>query len=68
DNGFADIWIFFSQANDFLNLGGLIFFEDVFTEAVAITALFSQCNFNDIKIVTDLNNNDRCTKAHLGYL
>ncbi|MDE5022867.1 peptide chain release factor N(5)-glutamine methyltransferase, partial [Francisella tularensis subsp. holarctica] len=56
------------QAKDFLNLGGFIYIEHGFTLADAITALFSQCNFNDIKIVNDLNNNDRCTKAQLGYL
>ncbi|MDE4996980.1 peptide chain release factor N(5)-glutamine methyltransferase, partial [Francisella tularensis subsp. holarctica] len=57
----ADIRIIISQAKDFLNLGGLIYIEHGFTQADAITALCSQCNFNDIKIVKDLNNNDRCT-------
>lgn len=68
DNGLADIRIIISQAKDFLNLGGFIYIEHGFTQADAITALFSQCNFTDIKIVKDLNNNDRCTKAQLGYL
>ncbi|MDE4996865.1 peptide chain release factor N(5)-glutamine methyltransferase, partial [Francisella tularensis subsp. holarctica] len=34
----------------------------------AISALVSQCNFTDIKIDKDLNNNDRGTKPQLGYL
>ncbi|MDE4938302.1 peptide chain release factor N(5)-glutamine methyltransferase, partial [Francisella tularensis subsp. holarctica] len=48
DNGLADIRIIISLAKDFLNLGGFIYIEHGFTPADAITALFSQCNFNDI--------------------
>ncbi|AJI44970.1 peptide chain release factor N(5)-glutamine methyltransferase [Francisella tularensis] len=68
DNGLADIRIIISQAKDFLNLGGFIYIEHGFTQADAVTALFSQYNFTHIKTVKDLNNNDRCTKAQLGYL
>ncbi|MDE5005129.1 peptide chain release factor N(5)-glutamine methyltransferase, partial [Francisella tularensis subsp. holarctica] len=49
-------------------IGGFIYLEHGFTKADDITSFFSQCNFNYIIIVKDLNNNDRCTKALLGYL
>ncbi|WP_043024579.1 peptide chain release factor N(5)-glutamine methyltransferase [Francisella tularensis] len=68
DNGLADIKIIISQAKDFLNPRGFIYIEHGFTQADAVTALFSQYNFTHIKTVKDLNNNDRCTKAQLGYL
>ncbi|MDE5012750.1 peptide chain release factor N(5)-glutamine methyltransferase, partial [Francisella tularensis subsp. holarctica] len=31
-----------------------------------ITAFYSQCNFNYIKIVKELKNHDRCNKPQLG--
>ncbi|AEE26910.1 peptide chain release factor N(5)-glutamine methyltransferase [Francisella hispaniensis] len=68
DNGLADIKEIISQAKNFLNPGGLVYIEHGFTQADAVTALFSQYNFTDIKTVKDLNNNDRCTKAQLDYL
>ena len=68
DNGLADIKEIISQAKNFLNPGGFVYIEHGFTQADAVTALFSQYNFTDIKTVKDLNNNDRCTKAQLDYL
>lgn len=68
DNGLADIKEIISQAKNFLNPGGLVYIEHGFTQADAVTALFSQYSFTDIKTVKDLNNNDRCTKAQLDYL
>lgn len=68
DNGLADIKIIISQASNFLKQNGCIYIEHGFTQANAVTALFSQYNFTDINTIKDLNNNDRCTKARLSYL
>jgi len=63
DRGLYDLRYIINNAKSYLKIGGRLFIEHGYTQALEVKNIFIKSGFKNIECITDLSGNDRVSVA-----